>query len=429
MSENKLDIKKTLFLSFGFFASMILWSVYNAFVPRILDEYFGISFFLIGVIMSIDNFFGVVFQPLFGKLSDRTRTRFGRRMPFLLIGIPVSVLLFVFIPHMTYQLWSFMAVVIIFTFMMGVWRTPAVSLMPDLIPGPFRSQANGIVNLVGGVGAVIAFLGGGILFGLGGFPLPFLVSGIIALLSLAILIIFVREPIYPPLLSKEEAKKTEIKLSAQERKSCILILSAIFFWFMGYNAIETFFSLYAGAVLDLDAGQASISLGVIGIGVILFAFPSGLLGAKIGRRNVIFIGLAGMIVLFVPMIFITNFWIVHVILFFSGVFWACININSLPMIVRISGPAKIGLFIGYYYLFSFSSQLITTPLYGFILDMSKHYCSYCKPLYQYYESVYNYSCECLYFHQSLWIYAIVTYVLACICLLFVRHGEEEPQTS
>ncbi|MCL1993509.1 MAG: MFS transporter [Spirochaetes bacterium] len=399
-TENKLDTKKTILLSFGFFASMILWSVYNAYVPVILSDNFAASGFFIGLIMSIDNFFGVVFQPLFGRMSDRTRTRFGRRMPFLFVGIPLCVVLFTIIPHMN-TLPSMMAVVIGFTFVMGVWRTPAVSLMPDLIPGPFRSQANGIVNLMGGVGAVLAFAGGGLLFELGGFPMPFLVSGLLALAALGVLAVFIREPAYPPVLSKEESKKTEVKLEPQEKKSFILILSAVFFWFMGYNAVETFFSLYAISTLGITPGQASILLAVIGLGVVLFAIPAGFVGARVGRRKTILAGLVGMIALFLSMLFVTNLWAIRAVLFFAGVCWACININSLPMIARISGQAKIGLFIGYYYLFSFSSQLITTPLYGFIYDVVGDY-------------------------RSLWIYAAITFTLAFVCLLFVRHGEEEP---
>ena len=414
MQENKLNIKRTILLSFGFFASMIIWNIYTTFVPPILSDLLqqreqrlleqgivpvlGVGV-LIGLIMSIDNLFGVIFQPLFGRMSDRTRTRFGRRIPFLLVGIPICAVLFTLIPHMN-TLWSLMAVVIVFTFMMGVWRTPAVSLMPDLTPGPFRSQANGIVNLVGAVGIALALGGGGILYRLGGNPLPFLASGIISLGALAVVAIFIREPAYPPLPPKEESKKTEIKLNNKEKKSFIFILCAIFFWFMGYDAIQTFFSLYAIAILGINTGQASMLLMFVAVGVVLFGIPSGFIGAKIGRRKTIFIGLAGMFSLFIPMIFVSNLWIIRGLLFLCGMFWACININSLPMVVRISGPAKIGLFIGYYYLFSFSAQLITTPLYGKIYDIVGN-------------------------HQALWIYALITFALAIICLLFVRHGEEE----
>ena len=192
MPENKLDIKKTLLLSFGFFASSIAWSIYNSFVPQILEGYIA-STAGIGLIMTIDNIFGVIFQPVFGGLSDKTRTRFGRRMPYIFIGIPICAAAFALLPQMN-NLWSLMAVLIIFTFVMSAWRSPVVALMPDITPGKFRSQANGIVNLMGGVGSLLAFAGGGVLFKIGGFPLPFLMSAVMMLIALAVLALFVREP-------------------------------------------------------------------------------------------------------------------------------------------------------------------------------------------------------------------------------------------
>jgi MFS family permease len=192
MSENKLDMKKTLLLSFGFFASSIAWSVYNSFVPQILEGFIK-STTLIGFIMTIDNIFGVIFQPVFGRLSDKTRTRFGRRMPYIFIGLPICAAAFTLVPYMN-SVFSLMAVLIIFTFVMSAWRSPVVALMPDITPGPQRSQANGIVNLMGGVGSLFAFAAGGILFNRGGFPLPFLMSSIMMMAALAVLALFVREP-------------------------------------------------------------------------------------------------------------------------------------------------------------------------------------------------------------------------------------------
>jgi MFS family permease len=401
MIKEKLDVKTTLLLSFGFFGSSLVWSVYNAYVPIMLEQTFLLSAFVIGLIMSIDNVFGVIFQPLFGRLSDRTRTRFGRRLPFLFVCMPICAALFIFIPHMK-QLWSFMGIIIIFTFVMSIWRTPAVSLMPDLTPGPLRSKANGIVNLMGGIAAILAFAGGGLLFELGGFPLPFLISAVIMLGAMAILALFVREPKIPE-ISEAEEKEAKVKLLPAERKSLILLLCAIFFWFFGYNAVETFFSLYATNTMDVSPGQASMMLSLFALALVVFAIPAGIIGDKIGRRKTILIGLVGITVMFVPLIFITNANLVRILLILGGMCWACVNINSLPMIVRIAGPLKIGTFIGYYYLFSFSSQIITTPVYGAVRDLVGHY-------------------------QSLFVYAAVAFILAFGCLFFVKHGEEDEQT-
>jgi len=399
MQENKLDVKKTILLSFGFFASSIAWSVYNSFVPQILAGFIT-STTLIGFIMTFDNIFGVIFQPLFGRWSDKTRTRFGRRMPYIFIGLPVCAAAFTLIPRMG-SLLSLMAVVIVFTFVMSAWRSPVVALMPDITPGPLRSQANGIVNLLGGVGSLIAFFAGGILFKAGGFPLPFLMSSVMMLIALAVLALFVREPkqAYEP---EEKSKKADIKqLSKDEKKSLLLILFGVFFWFTGYNAVETFFTLYATNTLGMDAGGASMTLSIFSLTFLVFAVPAGFIAVKTGRRKAILIGLAGLVVLFLPMIFLANAWAARVCLFLGGFFWAMVNINSLPMVVQLSGEEKVGAFVGYYYFFSFSSQIVSPVLFGFIRDLVGHY-------------------------KVLFLYACIAFALAAISLIFVRHGEDAP---
>ncbi|MCL2717983.1 MAG: MFS transporter [Lachnospiraceae bacterium] len=403
MIQEKLNVKATILLSFGFFGSSLVWSVYNAYVPLMLRDTFLLSAFTVGIVMSIDNFFGVIFQPLFGSLSDKTRTRFGRRLPYMYICMPICALLFVFIPVMNKMdkandLWAFMGVVIMFTFVMSIWRTPAVSLMPDLTPGPLRSKANGIVNLMGGIAAILAFAGGGLLFELGGFSLPFQVSAAILIAAMAVLAFFVREPKLPEKIEKKE-KEAKVKLEPKEKKSLILILCAIFFWFAGYNAVETFFTSYATDTMNVSPGQAAMMLSLFALALVIFAIPAGTIGDKLGRRKTILFGLFGITCMFFPLMFVTNANLARVLLILSGMCWACVNINSLPMIVRIAGPLKIGTFIGYYYLFSFSSQIVTTPIYGAIYDYVGHY-------------------------QSLFIYASVTFILAFGCLFFVKHGED-----
>ena len=151
-----------IFIGFGFLASSLAWAVYNAQVPLILDERFSLSRTLIGTIMTIDNFFGVILQPLIGTWSDNTHSRFGRRLPWIALGLPICALLFTLVPLQT-VLWQFMLVIVSFNFIMALWRSPVVSIMPDVVPSPLRSEANGIINLMGGVGSIIAFYYGGVL--------------------------------------------------------------------------------------------------------------------------------------------------------------------------------------------------------------------------------------------------------------------------
>jgi len=397
-NKDKLNIKATVLLSFGFFGSSLIWQVYSNFVPPLLEARFGFTTFVIGLIMAIDSFLGVIIQPLFGRLSDKTRTRIGRRLPYLFVCMPLCAILFILIPHMP-SIPTMMIVIIVFTFLMGVWRTPAVSLMPDMTPGHLQSQANGIVNLVGAVGAIIALGGGGLMYSIGGYPLPFFIAGLLLLAAMGVLILFVREPKTPYAKTNISDKNMSIRnMEAKERKSFIFLLCAIFFWFAGFNAIDTFFSLYVIHVLDGNAGQAGMMLSLFAAFLVVFSIPAGIIGAKIGRRKTIIIGLCGISILFVPMLLFPNAALTTILLMAAGIFWACVNINSLPMVTRISGPLRIGAFIGYYYLFSFSAQIITPPLLGLIRDIVGYY-------------------------EVLFIYAIIGFAISIVLMLFVRHGE------
>ncbi len=416
----KLNYKQTFLIGFGFFASSIAWAMYNNYVPVLLKNYLT-STTLIGLVMTFDNIFGVIFQPIFGALSDKTRTRFGRRMPYILIGIPVCAVAFPFIPY-TSSLFSLMAVVIIFNFVMSTWRSPVVALMPDLTPAPLRSQANGIINFMGGLGSLFSFFAGGLLFKAGGMPLPFLASALLMLAAVIILKIFIKEntgamlddhkenseeaSVNNPAVETSQAPAETVKSAPGSARSLIFLLFAILFWFTGYNAIETFFSLYVTNTLKdpagnfLTAGDASLLLAMFSLTFLFFSIPAGFISTRIGRKRTILIGLTGVMVLFTLMMFINNIMSLRILLLIGGIFWACVNINSLPMVVEMAKWKDIGKYTGYYYFFSFSAAIISPILFGFIRDIVIRY-------------------------DSIFIYSAVSFGLAIICMLFVKHGEAE----
>jgi len=403
----KLNYKQTFLIGFGFFASSVAWSMYNVHVPTLLEKYLE-STFLIGIIMTFDNIFGVIFQPLFGTLSDKTRTRFGRRMPYILIGLPICAVAFSLIPF-TWSLATLMGVVIIFSFVMSTWRAPVVALMPDITPPPLRSKANGIINFMGGLGSLFSFAVGGILFKLGGVPLPFIASSVVMLLALLVLKLFVHEEKYKEAAGFEDNAEADQKAvddgeKSKKTASLIFLLFAILFWFCGYNAVETFFSLYVINTLKdaagnyLTEGDASLLLAFFSVTFLFFSIPAGFIGSKIGRKKTIMTGLAGVTVLFIVMVFTGNIWVLRVLLFLGGAFWACVNINSLPMVVELAKWKDIGKYTGYYYFFSFSAAIISPILFGWIRDLVQNY-------------------------DVLFFYAPIAFALAFISMIFVRHGE------
>jgi Na+/melibiose symporter-like transporter len=409
----RLDYKRTFLIGFGFLATSIAWSMYNANVPLLLNKLGTLSTFTIGVIMTIDNIFALIFQPYFGALSDRTITRWGRRLPFILIGLPICAALFIFIPRMP-SLGLMMGVIILFNLVMSTWRSPVIALMPDVTPPPLRSVANGIINLMGGVGCVLAFLVGGMLVNQGGAPLAFAFGSLIMILAWLALILFVREP---KILTASEAAEVRAKEEAEEKqdqksinRSLLLILCSILFWFIGYNAIETFFTLYAVNVLGVREGSASIMLTFFSLALVIGAVPAGFIGTKFGRRRTILAGLTGIIALFTVMVIVSFSaggaagaglaMIIRILLILAGFSWALININSLPMVVEIAKSSRIGKYTGYYYFFSASAAILAPPLFGLVRDLTGNY-------------------------AMLFVFSTVAFLAALGCMLFVRHGEVE----
>jgi maltose/moltooligosaccharide transporter len=380
----KFNYGKIFLLGFGFFGVSVIWATYNAFVPLFLANKFNLSPVWIGFFMTLDNIAALLIQPPVGAWSDRLHTRWGRRMPFILIGAPVGALVFGIIP-VAAVLPVFVACTSTLLLSMAFWRTPVVALMPDITPSEYRSQANGIINLMGGIGSIIAFLIGSKLYKLDP-AYPFWLGSGLVLLSTILLFAFIKEPkdVEPPehQPSMFESLRDLIK---DPDPSGIRILLAIFFWFVAYAAIEAFFSLYVNKFLLQEEAEGARLLSQLSLFFVIFALPAGAIGAKIGRKVTISIGLVGMIgavlgifllpkdilirqVTTLPVLGIVP--VIGCILMVAGVAWALININSLPMVVDMTGRPRIGTFTGLYYLFSTLAAIIGPNLFGWIVKLS-----------------------------------------------------------
>jgi Na+/melibiose symporter-like transporter len=380
----KFNYGKIFLLGFGFFGTSVIWSVYNAFVPIFLANKFGLSAGLIGFFMTLDNIAALFIQPPVGAWSDRLRTPIGRRMPFILIGAPISAVAFGLIP-IAAVLPLFVACTSSLLLSMALWRTPVVALMPDVTPSRFRSQANGIINFMGGIGAIIAFLVGGSLYKSNP-AFPFWMGSGLVILAATLVFLFIKEPTeYEKGEEEPNMFKSLREVVADKDKSAIRLFGAIFFWFIGYNAIEAFFTLYSVKHLGLNEADGSGLLGHLSLFFVLFALVSGVIGGKIGRRVTISAGLvllASLIaVMFVlppevhatPLVQLPVLGTVRVISLFlmgAGIAWALININSLPMVVDMVEDARIGTYTGLYYLFSTLAAIAGPNVNGWVIQLS-----------------------------------------------------------
>ena len=382
---NRFKYGKIFLLGFGFFGVSVIWSVYNAFVPLFLANKFHLAPWLIGFFMTLDNIAALFIQPPVGAWSDRLRSPLGRRMPFILIGAPVGALAFGLIP-LAAVLPLFVACTSTLLLSMAFWRTPVVALMPDITPSQYRSQANGIINLMGGFGTIIASLVGSTLYEIN-INFPFWMGSVLVVVAAVLVFIFIKEPKqFEAKGEKQPNMFQSLKEVAQDKdKSGLRILLAIFFWFLAYSGIEAFLTLYATKQLGIPEGDAARLMGHMGIFFVLFALIAGILGSRIGRRLTISIGIilmAGLIlfIAFLPADFLTitltklpalgTIRVVNLFLMGAGIAWSFININSLPMVVDLTTAARIGTFTGLYYLFSTFSAIVGPNLNGWIVQLS-----------------------------------------------------------
>jgi maltose/moltooligosaccharide transporter len=393
MSSSRLNYGKTFLLGFGFFGVSVVWGVYNAFVPIFLSEKFGLSAALVGFFMTLDNIAALFIQPPVGAWSDRLRSPLGRRIPFILIGAPITAVAFGLVP-IAAILPLFVACTSTLLLSAALWRTPLVALMPDITPSEFRSQANGIVNFMGGIGVIVALQTGGMLYKMSP-NFPFWLGSALVLVSALIVYLFIEEPKEYGQSEKQPSMLESLKeIFNDPDKSGLRLLFAIFFWFIGYSALETFFTLYAKNHLGLNEGDGATLLSVLPLFFVLTAIPSGFLAGRIGRRLTISIGLITIsIMLFLlyitpaqalltgiaplPLVGIPlveggtrMLTLAGVFLIVCGISWAFININSLPMVVDLTGLARIGTFTGLYYLFSTLSAIAGPNINGWAIQLT-----------------------------------------------------------
>ncbi len=388
----KFNYGKTLIVGFGFLGISIVWPIFNQFIPLFLQagnpEFeqqlleagrdiptivgFGLSPALALFIMTWDNLINVFIQPWVGAKSDQTWNRFGRRKGWILLGVPIAVIGFTLIPFA--QTAVAVAVFILITnFGMALFRSPTVAWLGDLYPPNARSKANGIINLMGGIGGLLAFFGGGYLFDAVGRSAPFIGGAILLVVSAAVAIFKVKEPAE---IEREEKVEqlgvmANLKTAVKAKdKSGLYVLLGVLFWFMAFNALEAGLSSFAVFSLGIPAGRASILAGVITITFILAAMPAGLLGTKFGRRRIILFGLAGLTILLPIAYFILVDEVTFVIIMMLlGIFWAGVNVNSLPLVYDYGDERHIGAYTGLYYFSSQSAAVLGPTLGGVTVDI------------------------------------------------------------
>lgn len=448
--ETKLNYKRTFLIGLAFLSICSFWQMYDNIIPLILQNTYHLGETMTGAVMALDNVLAIFLLPVFGTLSDKVHTKLGRRMPFIVAGTILAVIFMMLLPmidNAEKARWStgesfsnqviFLAVLFFTLVSMGLYRSPAVALMPDVTPNHLRSRANAVINLMGAVGGVYALIMIKVLVGKGETPdyLPLFASiAAVMVIAVGILVITIRENKLREEVEKAEAANTEkveekaiaegveavgeieavadteqsgatgkVKGMPKEvKRSMYFMLASIFLWFTAYNAVTTAFSRYTKVVWKMEGGSFANCLMVATVAAIFSYIPIGSISAKIGRKKTIMGGVLLMAACYGAAIFAREYHpLVNVAFALIGVAWAAINVNSYPMIVAMSSGSDVGKFTGTYYTFSMAAQILTPVLSGFLLE--------------------NVS------YNTLFPYALFFSLMAFLTMTQVRHGDVKPQ--
>ena len=430
----KLNNKRTILVGLAFLSICAFWQMHDNVIPLILTKTFHMNETYSGVIMAADNILALFLLPFFGSLSDRTSTKLGKRMPFILFGTGCAVILMNLLPLLDnsyaaepspLKLASFVIVLALLLIAMGTYRSPAVALMPDVTPKPLRSRANAIINLMGAVGGVFYLAFAAVLYPNSkvkaleeagkhvDYQPLFLIVSAVMFLAVGILFLTIRERKLTEENQALEAQHPEWNLAVDDgsgnealpkpvKRSLAFLLASIALWFIGYNGVTTWFSTYVDVVMGQGLGGASQCLLIATVGAVVSYIPIGALAAKIGRKRTSQIGIVLLAACFAMGYVLTTMYttitpVMFVVFALVGFAWAAINVNSLPMVVEMCKGSDIGKFTGYYYTASMAAQVVTPVLAGTLMRQIDY--------------------------RVLFPYAALFVALSFVTMLFVRHGD------
>lgn len=344
-------------IAVAFGAITMMWTTYNEYVPDFLQTIFGTPALLITLLLTLDNLLGFFLEPLVGLLSDRTRTAWGKRLPWLMAALPVGVIAMALIPipiqalapdagkAIRDQAFSPFAIAVMgMMAAMAITRTPTTTLMPDLIAPPHRAVAHGLIQMWAGIGGLGALYTGAWLIDAFGVSGPFWAASLVMMLALAWMWW---------LLHNHQIEEDGIPNTPNGLSQWRLVAVVVLLW-LGYLTVVNRLAPAVG----MDGAQDSFLQKLWMVVFTIAALPSGFVQNTL-RAVQIGIGIliaALLLILMVP----GNEFTYILFMGLGGVGWALVTVNSLPLLINAGPEGKNGRNTGLYYL-AFALAGLVTP--------------------------------------------------------------------
>ncbi|MDR1928233.1 MAG: MFS transporter [Oscillospiraceae bacterium] len=377
---DRMDGGRTVKISLAFAWISIFNGVLDSGLPLILSEELakgglGLGDLQRGAVMALDNVLGLFLLPLFGMLSDRSRSKYGRRTPFILaggIGAALSWLAAGFFLSGGQRL-AFLLALTAGLACIAISRPAALSLLPDFTRLEHRRSANAATQ-------IISILATGISIGIvtvmtpRGFPKIFFATAAAMALLIALFVATVKERRW---LAQDSADTAADETTAEEpapappssRRNRIFLLLGVFFFYIAYNGLVSSLAPYATQVMGLHEKNFTIPQILCFLAAACAAIPVSKLAAHFNRRILLALGLLVMLFAFLlantqkgltPLMFV-SFVLV-------GLGYSVAIVNFYPFMLELSDPRQIGKNTGIYNNAMMLAMIITPVLSGALFE-------------------------------------------------------------
>ena len=362
----------SLLLGGGSFVIGAVSPLYDSYVPPLLQRHLGSSA-LVGGAMGIDNVLALCLVPLVGAMSDATRTRLGRRVPYVLAALPVTAIALAAIPFAErLGLLALLLAMIVTDVAMAVWRAPFLALLADLIPSIHRPKTEGVLGVAMCLGAMLV-LGGA--RSLSAQPaLPFVLGGALVLGVWLLYAFSLREPKGPrqvedTTLTIAPVRSLRDALTGQGSRG-VRFFSACLLFQMAFQSFSSWFTIHGSERFHTTVANASLGFIAVAVSTLIGSMPAGWLGARYGRRRMTLIGLAGMTLACGLMHVVPTLGAAVGVLFLFGLSWSIPVANLPPMAFELGTTARAGALAGAFLLVQSAAGVLGPALVGGWFDLA-----------------------------------------------------------
>ena len=373
-------------IGFTGLVSVTFWPVFNTYVPIFLQAGhplwegatdasraqvmgFALSPALAYFIMTWDNLLHIFLTPWAGSKSDRTWNRFGRRLPWLLVGLPIALIGFVFIPYAT-SLAAIMLFILLTNLGTGIYRAPLRAWLGDFFLPADRPKADSAGSFLAGMAVVVVFLIGGPMFDRISRSAPFWLAAFIVLLGTVTILLFVREEkdlgtsgTSPQLVAKQCTwREVVVQMFRSPERNVLWAFLGTFFLIAAHASYEAGVGSFGVFELNITAGRVSQLVGMAALLYILLTIPAGVLAARFGPRRVMMIGtLLYATANFSTGLFARSEGVFFILLLVHGSLLPLIFVNNLTLFLNTDQGHNTGVFTGLYFV-AFQLAGVVGPL-------------------------------------------------------------------